>query len=351
MDSTKGTGIRFNAFSYKQRSFLILLPLLLLAGTTWALNPYVSPEISDDLRKILLLSARIFFPGLFAIAVAFVVPTFDRCFQITMVALIYMVAIICVPSHSLAILMNPVICVVTAVSSLFAMLPYPSTLDGSLFHNTRRLIITIFFVSVLPVATFLSVILILRQMDLYILYTFDETFGENIMAVVYVPIYLIMQTLGFHDALGELILLSHANPMTAALVNTIIVIDLFSLPATIFMRSVFTKGHVRFFLTLLAVICILTNSIGACVSLTLLLLLIFYPGSFITLLSSSMVCFALSYFLEAPAITEVSNLFLPDVNLAFTKMLLLSKDNATIIVELFAIAVPCIIILLATTSS
>lgn len=338
---------RLHTYTYKQRNFLILLPLLLLAISTWSLSPLITPNLDNALRNVLLLSARIFFPGLFVIAVAFVVPTFDRCFQISAVSIVYVISVMMIPSHSIDILINPIICVLTAVSSLLAMLPYQPSPEENFIKHTRRIFVTLFFVIVLPVSTLLSVVLILRQMDMFILYTFDETFGRSFLSVIYVPLYLLLQTLGFHDFVGELITLRYQNNMVTAFVNTVIVTNLFSLPATIFIRSFFTRTHVQLFLTLLVAISILTNSIGSCVSLTLLLLLIFYPGAFCTLLISSMACFILSYLMQVPAITTVDNLYLPDVNLAQTSMSLESNTSSAAMLEIFAIFIPVGLVLLS----
>ncbi len=316
---------------------------MLLAICTWSLNEIITPDLDDKTRSVLLLSARIFFPGLFAVAVAFVVPTFDRSFQITAVAIAYIVCVMLIPNHNSDVLMNPIICVLAAVSSLVAMLPYQSSIEENFIRHTRRIFTTIIFVIALPLITLLAAVLILRQMDTFVLYTFDDTFGKSFLSVIYVPIYLLLQTLGFHDLVGELVTLRYQNNMVTAFTNTIVVTDLLSLPAIIFTRSIFTKKHVRLFLTLLVAICILTNSIGSCVSLNLLLLLIFYPGSFGLLLISSMACFAISYFLQVPALTSVNNLYLPDVVLSYTKIAM--SDTSVTVLESFAIFIPVVLVL------
>lgn len=324
---------------------------MLLAICTWSLNPLNTPLLTDEMRQVLLLSARIFFPGLFAIAVAFVVPTFDRMFQMTTVAVVYVGAIILILDKNEDILTNPIICVVAAVSSLLALLPYNNGYynsmgnEESFINSTRRFIVASIFTILLPIVTLIFAFVCIRQIDIFIIYTLDETFGQSFLSVIYVPIYLLLQTLGFHDLVGELITTHKSSHMVTAFVNTIILTNLFSLPATIFIRSLFTKRHIRLFLTLLVVICILTSSIGSCVSLTLLLLLIFYPGAFSTLLLSSMVCFGLSYFMDVPPITTVDNLYLPDITLASARMFLAHDTNTVAILESFAIFIPVMMVL------
>lgn len=337
---------RFHTYTYRQRSILIILPLMLLAISTWALNENVTPWLSEQQRSVLFLSARIFFPGLFAIAVAFVIPTFDRLFQLTTVTLIYVVALTMVPSYRSELLLNPILCVLASISSILAMLPYPVRLDENLINRSRRLFLVICSVIVLPVVTVIGSLLILRQMHTYILFTFDETFGSSILSVIYVPLYLVLQALGFHEFVGDLLIVSSASnsmSMNAAFVNAIVVSNIFSLPTILFTRSLFTKGHVRLVLTMLVAVAILTNSIGACVSLVLLWLLIFYPGSFAALLITSMVCFSFSLFLQAPALTEVVNLYTPDISLNSVRLILSERSLTTL--EGFAIFIPVVLVL------
>lgn len=315
---------------------------MLLAISTWSLNKAITPNLSDELRAEFLLSTRIFCPGLFAIAVAFVVPTFDRFLQIFMAALTYVVTLMFLPTHSPSILSNPIICVVASISSLFAFLPYAS-FDEGFISQTRRVVLALFFAILLPVVTVISVTIILRQMNIYVLFSFDETFGRSFLSVIYVPIYLTLQALGFQEIVGDLVTLRYQNNMVTSFVNAIIVTNLLSMPATLFIRSLFTKQYVRLFLTLLVVITLLTSSIGACASLTWLLLLVFYPGTFGILLLSSMVCFAISYVMQVPAITSVYNLYLPDVNLAHT---ILMYSPPVTLLELFGIFVPVVLVLL-----
>lgn len=304
--------------------------------------------LPENLRQILLLSARIFFPGLFAVAVAFVVPTFDRVFQICVVAAVYVTSVMLIPDNNQMVLMNPIICVCTAVSSLLAMLPYSTnSIDDTFTNHTRRIFITPIFVVLLPVATFVFIYVVIHQLDTFILYTLDETFGKSFLSIIYVPIYLMLQSVGFHDLVGEIITTHYDNSMVTAFVNTIILTNLFSLPATIFIRSFFTKRHVRLFLTLLVVICILTGSIGSCVSITLLLLLVFFPGSFCILIGSGMLCFTLSYFLDVPPITTVDNLYLPDITLSRSRMFLNHNTGTAVVLEAFAVFVPMITVILA----
>ena len=330
---------------------MILLPLMLLAICTWALNPINTPELALNQRDVLLLAARIFFPGLFAIAVALVVPTFDRLFQLTTVTIVYVLSLLLTLSSNISVINSPIICVLSAVSTLLAMLPYSSFEQDRFAGQSRRLFLTLFFVVLLPVVTLLALSVIVKQFNIFILYTLEDKFGEGLLSVIYVPMYLMLQSVGLHDLVGHLITFNYKNNMVTAFVNTIIVCNIFALPATIFFRSLFTKKHINLFLTLLVVVCILTSSIGACVSLILLLLVIFYPGAFGALLITSMSCFLLSYYLHIPAITSVENLYLPDVNFNSTREFFTEGNHNFGMLAAFAVIVPCIIIELSMVLS
>lgn len=199
--------------------------------------------------------------------------------------------------------------------------------------------------------TLLALSVIVKQFNIFILYTLEDKFGEGLLSVIYVPMYLMLQSVGLHDLVGHLITFNYKNNMVTAFVNTIIVCNIFALPATIFFRSLFTKKHINLFLTLLVVVCILTSSIGACVSLILLLLVIFYPGAFGALLITSMSCFLLSYYLHIPAITSVENLYLPDVNFNSTREFFTEGNHNFGMLAAFAVIVPCIIIELSMVLS
>lgn len=324
---------------------------MLLAICTWALNPINTPELAPNQRDVLLLAARIFFPGLFAIAVALVVPTFDRLFQLTTVTIVYVLSLLLTLSSNISVINSPIICVLSAVSTLLAMLPYSSFEQDRFAGQSRRLFLTLFFVVLLPVVTLLALSVIVKQFNIFILYTLEDKFGEGLLSVIYVPMYLMLQSVGLHDLVGHLITFNYKNNMVTAFVNTIIVCNIFALPATIFFRSLFTKKHINLFLTLLVVVCILTSSIGACVSLILLLLVIFYPGAFGALLITSMSCFLLSYYLHIPAITSVENLYLPDVNFNSTREFFTEGNHNFGMLAAFAVIVPCIIIELSMVLS
>lgn len=324
---------------------------MLLAICTWWLNPINTPNLAQHQRDVFLLTARIFFPGLFAIAVALVVPTFDRLFQLTTVAIVYVLSLLLIFSSNISAIKSPIICVLTAVSTLLAMFPYSSFEQETFASPSKRLLVVLFFTCLFPVTTLLGITVIVKQFNIFILYTLDDAFGDGILSFVYVPIYLLLQSLGLQDLVGNLITNNYKNNMVTAFVNTIVVCNIFALPATIFFRFLFTKKHIKLFLILLVVVCILTSSIGACVSLTLLLLIIFYPGAFGAFIVTGMCCFLFSYYMHIPAITSVENLYLPDINFNNTREFF-TKDNHNFgMLAAFAVIIPCIIIELSMVLS
>ena len=74
---------------YQQRSLLILLPLGLLAITTFALDRRIPIGIDYVLQNILLDVFRAMLPGFLAIAIAFMIPTFNRNLQLFSVGFNY----------------------------------------------------------------------------------------------------------------------------------------------------------------------------------------------------------------------------------------------------------------------
>lgn len=318
---------------------------MLLAVSTWALSKAITPDLPDELRAELLLSVRICCPGLFAVAVAFFVPTFDRFFQIAMVSINYIALVSFIPMYMPSLSENPIICVVSAITSLFAFLPNVHH-DEGFIHHTRRILLGLMFSIILPIFTATSITLILRQMNVYVLFTFDEIFGRSLLSGIYVPVYLTLQAMGFQDIVSDLVSMSYQNNMVTAFVNTVIVTNMLSLPAALFSRSMFARYHTRLFMALLVVITVLASSIGACVSLTWLIIFVFYPGTFGILMLSSVICFSISYAMRVAPITSVNNLYMPDVNLSYTTLFYSAQIT---FLELFAIILPIAVVTLCMT--
>lgn len=336
---------RVNSYNYKLRSLLILIPLILLAIVTWSLNRSVTPDIAPDIRVDFLLAARTIFPWLFAVAVSFSVPTFDRMLQISSVTVIYFFTVWISASYNPLLFSNPTLCVITAVSTVLAFLPYESVRRSDYRSVSGTDIIrAVIYALLIPALTFIAAATVIRQVSIVVLYTFDDTFGKGPLSVIYVPIFIFLQTFGFHDIVGELLNNTNHGNIVASFINAVVITDMFSLPAVLFARSMSVKANIRLFLTLLMVITILTGSLGSCVSLTLMLLLIFYPGTFGILSLSAVFCGVLSFFMQVPAVTNVSNLYMPDLNLSHT-ILFFSAPVA--VLEIFSVTVSVIMVFMS----
>ena len=78
-----------NNANYQQRSLLLLFPLGLLAIASFALDKRIPIGIDFTIQNILLEICRTMIPGLFAVTVAYLIPTFNRFYQLFAVGLNY----------------------------------------------------------------------------------------------------------------------------------------------------------------------------------------------------------------------------------------------------------------------
>ena len=74
---------------YQKRSLVMLLPLGLLAVSSYALDKRIPLGISFDMQHILLQFFSLVMPGLFAIAVSSLMPTSNRFYQLLAVGFNY----------------------------------------------------------------------------------------------------------------------------------------------------------------------------------------------------------------------------------------------------------------------
>lgn len=315
---------------------MILVPLMLMGPATWSLDPAVTPNMPDDIRVKLLLTVRIWFPGLFAVGIAFLIPTISRFLQIASVGGAYLLFAYFCPTYIPSVIYNPMICMVAATSALFAFLPASTEYDYSRDH-TNRLFFGVIFAFILPILTMIGLLLVVKQINTYVQFTFEDIFGKDLTSAVYVPLYILLQTLGMQDLIDRMISIVYQNNLVNAFVNAIIVTNIISLPMAMLVRSLFVKNHMRLFITLLALITWLTSSNGTCVALSWLALLLIFPGVFALLLMSSVLCFFISYINQVGALTTINNLYSPDINLANIYFLFSSH---TTMLEMFAFLLP-----------
>ena len=300
--------------AYQQRSLFLLLPLMLFALLVWTLSPRISTEMTPGLRHLCLNIIRVVFPGIFAITLVLLIPLKNRFIQFIITLSSYIILVVLIANINPDLLHNPVICSFAASASILAMLPSSVLFDEDQSindtHEGNR--ISAF---ILPYLVLIGSIVILRQIQSFVEFSFSPAFGTSFLSFIYAPIFLVMQTFGHHEFLSYLASTNYEPLMRNAFINAIFVSNVISLPTIILVRSFFNGPSMRLFLTFLAAICAMTASIGGCVSLISLLIMIFLPSTFIVFLLNSVILCFLSYFMILPALTEISNLYTPDINM------------------------------------
>ena len=300
---------------YQQRSLLLLLPLVVFALLTWILDPRTTPDLAPTLRELLLSSVRIVFPGLFALTLVLLVPLNKRAGQVTITVFSYIVLVCIIAKTKPELLHNLSICTFAASSSVLAMLPASQLFEDTTPSRQQNSSINVLTALILPYLVLIGTSVILRQIQSFTEFSFSSSFGESFLSFIYAPIFLIMQTLGHHEFILRLAQINYQPDFLNAFINSILISNLISLPTVLIVRSFFNNQSLRLFLTFLAAIATMTASIGGCVSLISLLLMIFLPGTFVLFLLNSVVLCLLSYFMQLPALTLVSNLYSPDTNM------------------------------------
>lgn len=328
---------------YQQRSLFLLLPLIFFALLVWGLNPRFSSEMTPGLRHLCLNVIRVVFPGIFAITLVLLVPIKNRFIQFIITLSSYIILVILIATIKPDLLHNPVICSFAASASILTMLPSSVLFDEEQMindpHEGNR--ISAF---ILPYLVLIGSIVILRQIQSFVEFSFSPSFGSSFLSFIYSPIFLLMQTVGYHEFLNQLALTNYDPQMRNAFINAIFVSNVISLPTIILVRSFFNGPGLKLFLTFLAATCAMTASIGGCVSLISLLIMLFLPGTFIMfLLNSVLLCF-LSYFMLLPALTDISNLYTPDINMMTSHLIGFKRSH--IYFFLFAFIFPIFFVLI-----
>ena len=330
--------------AYQQRSLFLLLPLMLFALLIWTLNPRITTEMTPGLRHLCLNIIRVVFPGIFAVMLVLLIPLKNRFIQFVITLSSYIILIVLVANINSDLLHNPVICSFAASASILAMLPSSVLFDEDQSvndsHEGNR--ISAFM---LPYLVLIGSIVILRQIQSFVEFSFSPSFGTSFLSFIYAPIFLVMQTFGHHEFLSYLASTNYDPLMRNAFINAIFVSNVISLPTIILVRSFFNGPGLRVFLTFLSAICAMTASIGGCVSLISLLIMIFLPGTFIVFLLNSVILCFLSYFMILPALTEISNLYTPDINMMTSHLIGFRKTHLYLF--LFAFIFPVFYVLIS----
>jgi len=308
---------------YQQRSLLLLLPLGLLAVASYALDKRIPIGISPKLQSQLLDLMRIIIPGFFAVAVAFLLPTIKRSLQITAVIVNYIALAWFSHVRYGDFFTQPTAWILSSLVTTLILLPSNDSDGESEGLSFKNLIIKTIGVMIMPALTMLTIVVVIKNIEHSILITFTSVFIDSFLSCLFVPIYEVMLTLGFSSLLNSLVSLQNESVTIHAMLNSIMLVNMISLPAIILTRALFSKNYSCLFVFFLALIVFLTSKIGTCISVELMILLLMYPGSYLTLCLSSIIIFFISVYMQLPSVTSFYMLYQPDLiirNLTFLQL-------------------------------
>lgn len=324
------------------KNLFIFLPLLCLILASWYLSPKISRGMSEDIRVYALLTTRICALALLAVTIAFVVPVKNRMLQLSITAITFLLLIVILSKIDPSNIISPVLCVIAATASTLALLPNTKNYSN-IRHDKDKNIFEIFLAFSLPFTFIIFASVLILQISEFIEYSFTENIGNSIYSSLYAPIYMVLQTFGYNSALADIAIKNYSLDFKAAYMNAVTLTALVSTPFIIITRSFFTQNSTRLFLTFLAFIAIIGNSIGSCLSLVLLALLIMWPGTYFALMCTSLVLFIFSFYLKCDPFVPLQTLYNPDINLsmvdfsygAYEKLLLILSCIAPAVIVIF----------------
>ncbi len=323
-------------YEYQQKSLLLLLPLGLLAIVSYALDKRIPTMLDIEFQTLLLEGCRVVIPGFFSLAAAFLVPTFNRKIQMISVAVVYAALVTFSLSKYQSFFTQPTAWILSSLVATLFLLPNSDIESEGL--SFKALLSKIFCISTFPLISLFTIMVVVKNIEHSILITFTSVFLDTILSCLFVPIYEIMLTLGFSSLLNSLVSLQSESEIIQAMLNSIMLVNMVSLPALIITRASFAKSYNRLFLFFLALITCLTSKIGTCISVELLIIMFFYPGTFMALCFSSIFIFFMNLYLQLGTFTSFYMLYQPDLilrNLAFLQL-----SSSHFIMLMFSIIVP-----------
>ena len=296
---------------------LLLLPIVLLALAVYALSPSFTGELNHYAREYLSFACRLIFPCMVVLCAAALLPARARTVQLFLITAIYSALLTASAGIRPSSLLNPSICVISAAAAIMVLRPQMdfTALEHLETPAPLNRLGRLLFAVLLPAALFAGLITIIRQIEFFVYFTVSESFGRTLLAMIFCPIYLFLETMGFQNAVTNAALMSYQADMASSFINAVFAANFIALPAMLFTRSLFAKEQMRLFLTLLGLTAILTMSVGPCASLILLIVLVLLPGSFVLLCTCSLCLFLCSYLLNLPPVTNINNLYHPDIDL------------------------------------
>ncbi len=330
-----------------QGSFILLLPLLCLALISSGLDPRLPQQFTEEFRQSIVNFSEIFFPGAFAAAAAFLMPSYWRSMQILSVSVIYSAITVLDPRGLQGLCSSPIVPVMSALSATFLFLPTERSSD--LKQDLGQGIIRFIQAVLLATTIYILLLSIVESLADFIDLTFSRAFRISLLTAVITPVYSIMQTVGYTELVSTVRPLQADDPHMLAVTTAVIGTNLISFPAILMTRAVIAKPSRRLFLISLGLITIITSHIGICISIELTLLLLFFPGTYVLLLTSSALLCLSCYFLQSCCLSEVVQLYQPNLILPVTDVFALHDNDIACLLLAFFIPVTLLIVMYYAT--
>ena len=324
---------------------MLILPLVALALISYACeSALVKAPHSLVLVNTLHLSRDIF-PGLFAVFVALLVPTNSRILQLLMVTISYLVLLSITKVYMINLFTYPSACVLALVLLPKQRTPINGFGDSAEQHNLVSFVKTLGLSFIVPLVVMGTVVTVAKQIDSFIDLIFTSSFVSSFFSFIFVPSYTVLQTLGFNTLLTVSDTLQYDNSHIQAIINSILLINLLSLPSMLLTCSCYKQGWIKVFMTILGFITLLTSHIGSCASIELSILLLFFPGAFCALLLSCCVIYFICLWLDVTALTNLFRLYQPDLTFKEINLLRLTTNDYLAISSSIVIPVLFVILL------
>ncbi len=293
---------------------MLLLPLALLTLISYAFDLRMNHRFSVAIQTDILFVSRLLIPALFAIGAALLIPTSSRILQlIAVVSNYFLLSIFCL--QNLPGLFNqPTAWVIASLSSTLVLLP---DLDRDSSSKPRTPLITLgefILTFTLPIISLTILAIIVECLGSFVASAFTTNLVNSPFSCIVVPIYCLMQALGFNTLLNSIVSLQYNNIYTDALINSISLSNTLVLPTILLTSAFMANRNRRPFLCFFALIVPLTSHIGSCVSIELTILLLFLQGSFFAFILSSITVFFISLYYKLPALTNFYLLYQPDLS-------------------------------------
>ncbi len=327
-----------NQSIYHHRSVFLLLPIGLMAIVSYALDKRIPVGIDINAQTAMLEAFRIIIPAFFAVAIGFMLPTISRIAQISAILLNYTAMALFSLANFHSFFSQPTSWIVASLTCTLFFLPSAESEGDSEGLSFNRVLAKLFGTITLPPLTLLAIFVFIKNIEHSISITFTSVFLNSLLSCLFVPLYEIMLTLGFSSSLNSLVSMQVESDTLKAILNSILLTNTLALPAVITSRALFSRSYNRMFLVFLAIMACMSSKIGTCISVELMILLFFFPGTYSVLCISSIALFFVNIYLKLGSLTSFYLLYQPDLvikNLAF-----LHLGRAHFAVIILSVAIP-----------